>query len=120
MLFKPNVTRSTVFLFLSVWVIAFSICGFGTFTPAPLGLPHHASHAPNPTCEEECLARNVTHPEVAIGQTVGVQIQSEFQPSVHVAYTPQSVAETLSHMSDPSAHYPAFPKRYQLISNYRL
>ncbi len=118
--FKPHVTKSTVCLFLSTWVIALSLCGFGAFIPAFLGLPHHASHSMNTECEQACLARSVTNHDATIGQPVGMPLQSELLSGVNVAYPLPSDAKGLSPLCDTLTHYPASIKRYQLISSYRI
>lgn len=118
--FKLNVTKPTVCLFLSTWVIALSLCGFGAFVPAFLGLPHHNLHPTDAECEQACLARSVTHHDATIGQPVGMPLQSELLSGVNVAYPLPSDAKGLSPLCDTLTHYPASTKRYQLISTYRL
>lgn len=118
--FKPHVTKSAVCLFLSTWVIAVSLCGFGAFIPAFLGLPHHASHSMNTECEQACLERSIAHHDVVMGQQTVTPSQPLFESGVQVAYPPSLNAEGLPNLPDSLIHYPTSIKQYQLISSYRI
>lgn len=120
MSFMLSATKSVVCLFFALWVIAFSLCGFSTFIPAFLGLPHHASHSMNILCEQACLARSVVNHDATILQPVVVPLQSELLSGVIVAHAFSGDAGALSHLPDPATYYPVTIKRYQLISIYRL
>ena len=110
----------TVYLFLTVWVIALGLCGHGALFPISAGPPHHASPSTNIACEQACLNTNEARQSAVIGQPAAMPLHSDLQSGVRAAYTVSFDAKGFSPLTDPAIHHPASIKRYQLISTYRL